>query len=299
MAGDESTLSHELKKSKKRKHLTDEDADDDDAQRKAERKERKRMKKLAKEAAAAAEQDTTTEPTSSEHKSKKSKSRKSKSDVSVDTTAVNTVANTPAPESTSTYLTDNMITVHDGQIVPFEAFDQVPIPEQLRPALSKFAQPTPIQACVWPPLFSGKDVVGIAETGRLVFFCHLNPLRAQLWLFNSGKTLAFSLPVIARLATEIKSSKKGPSALISVLVLSPTRELAIQSHETLKELAEPFGFTSVCVYGGASKDGQRKALQGSPKMPVRIIVATPGRMLDFLQEGVISLSRYAGYLTLR
>lgn len=101
--------------------------------------------------------------------------------------------------------------------------------------------------------------------------------------------MAFSLPAVAKLLAEPKIKKKQNA--VSILVLSPTRELAIQSHETLKELAEPFGYTSVCIYGGASKHGQRDALKGSANSTVRILVATPGRLLDFLTEGAISLSK--------
>lgn len=105
----------------------------------------------------------------------------------------------------------------------------------------------------------------------------------------SGKTLAFALPAVTGLLKESASDSKKKQNAVSILVLSPTRELAIQSHETFKDLAEPFGFTSVCVYGGAPKHEQRTSLKGSKTRSVRIIVATPGRLIDFLNEGAISL----------
>ncbi|KAG8925331.1 RNA-dependent ATPase, partial [Tulasnella sp. 417] len=114
---------------------------------------------------------------------------------------------------------------------------------------------------------------------------------------GSGKTLAFALPAVTRLLKESASDSKKKQNVVSILVLSPTRELAIQSHETFKEIAEPFGFTSVCVYGGAPKHEQRTLLKGSKTQSVRIIVATPGRLIDFLNEGAVSLKEVS-YLVL-
>ena len=84
---------------------------------------------------------------------------------------------------------------------------------------------------------------------------------------------------------------------MSVLVLAPTRELAIQTHETLEKLGAPFGIASVAVYGGVDKGPQIKALKnmnkekGSAGMVTRIVVGTPGRILDLANEGACDLSR--------
>jgi len=81
---------------------------------------------------------------------------------------------------------------------------------------------------------------------------------------------------------------------VSILVVAPTRELAIQTHETLSVLGKPFGIASVAVFGGVPKEPQVKMLKNPSKgkdgMVTRIIVGTPGRILDLMQEGVCDLS---------
>lgn len=78
------------------------------------------------------------------------------------------------------------------------------------------------------------------------------------------------------------------------MVVAPTRELAIQTHETLSELGAPFGIASVAVFGGVSKEPQVRMLKNLNKekdgLTTRIIVGTPGRILDLMQEGVCDLS---------
>lgn len=160
------------------------------------------------------------------------------------------------------------------------------IPELLHASVSKFKEPTPIQACCWPAALQGRDVVGIAETG-------------------SGKTLAFGLPAVTRVVQntgtgsglstahekdskkEPKRPKNGNKNRISVLALAPTRELAIQTHDTLSALGTPFGLTSVALYGGVPKDAQRAALK---EKGAAFVVGTPGRILDLVNEGACDLS---------
>ena len=115
---------------------------------------------------------------------------------------------------------------------------------------------------------------------------------------RSGKTLAFGLPALARLlASPIDKKQAKGTTTVSVLVLAPTRELAIQTHETLEKLGEPFGIASVAVYGGVDKGPQIKALKnmnkekGGAGMVTRIVVGTPGRILDLANEGACDLSR--------
>ncbi len=112
--------------------------------------------------------------------------------------------------------------------------------------------PTPIQAKAVPAALEGRDVVAVAQTG-------------------TGKTLAFGLPTLARLA----DAKQGRCAM---LVLTPTRELAHQVHNVLERLGKPMGLRAVCVYGGVGLEPQAKALRRGPS----IIVATPGRLLDHI-----------------
>ncbi|KXN84798.1 ATP-dependent RNA helicase DBP3 [Leucoagaricus sp. SymC.cos] len=158
-------------------------------------------------------------------------------------------------------------------VAPVVAFDQLDIPDGLRNAFVYFKEPSPIQACTWPPALEGRDIVGIAETG-------------------SGKTLAFGIPALSRL---IRSPPKPQKySTVSVLVVAPTRELAIQTHETLSALGKPFSIASVAVFGGVPKDPQIKMLKNASKgkdgMVTRIVVGTPGRILDLKQEGACDLS---------
>lgn len=120
-----------------------------------------------------------------------------------------------------------------------------------------FVHPTPIQFKAIPIATSGEDVVGIAQTG-------------------SGKTLAFSIPML-----QIVSSTKKIG-----LVLLPTRELAVQVEETLKKIAGPVGLRTALVIGGTNPRPQIKQLRAKP----HVIVATPGRLLDHLDQKVIQLS---------
>ncbi|CCA73901.1 related to DBP3-Putative RNA helicase required for pre-rRNA processing [Serendipita indica DSM 11827] len=166
------------------------------------------------------------------------------------------------PERVQSFLTKNAITIH-GDVTPILDFSQIDIPAALMETLSKFKEPTPIQACSWPPLLAGRDVVGIAETG-------------------SGKTLAFGIPALARLAAT-ERPPKGQN--INVLVVAPTRELAIQTHDTLLAAGKPLGITSVCLYGGTDKEAQKKSLKDKK---LRIVVGTPGRLLDLANEGACS-----------
>ncbi len=110
---------------------------------------------------------------------------------------------------------------------------------------------------------------------------------------SSGTTLAFGLPLLARLIAS-PPDKKAKGTTVNALVMAPTRELAIQTHETLEKLGEPFGIASVAVYGGVDKAPQIRTLRNMSKggMTTRVIVGTPGRILDLANEGACDLSRY-------
>lgn len=135
-----------------------------------------------------------------------------------------------------------------------------------------FPKPSPIQAQCWPPLFAGKDTIGIASTG-------------------SGKTLAFLIPGLQKIckANKLDHANGGASRTQlkapcpKLLVLAPTRELAMQSHAVATELG---GFKSVCIFGGMSKYEQKKGLRDGAE----IVIATPGRLIDLLEENALSLS---------
>lgn len=109
----------------------------------------------------------------------------------------------------------------------------------------------------------------------------------------SGKTLAFGIPALCHL---LKSHTKHDKSTVSVLVVAPTRELALQTHDTLTSLGAPFGIASVAVFGGVPKEPQVKMLKnasrGKDGMTTKIIVGTPGRILDLMQEGACDLSGF-------
>lgn len=123
-----------------------------------------------------------------------------------------------------------------------------------------FEEPTPIQAAAIPPLLAGRDVIGRARTG-------------------SGKTAAFGLPLLQRLDRKV--------AGVQALILTPTRELALQVTEALRSFARGIGPQIVTIYGGAPYPPQLRALRAG----VPIVVGTPGRVIDHLERGSLDLSR--------
>ena len=147
---------------------------------------------------------------------------------------------------------------------PMLKFSHLPIElySQYASIFKSFDKPSSIQSSAWPHLLSGRDLVGVAETG-------------------SGKTLAFGLPLIARLSTLEK--KKGVRAVI----IAPTRELAIQVFDQIDTLCKlTSSLRAVCIYGGTNKDEQRRNLKKA-----NIVVATPGRMKDFMSDDTLSVSK--------
>jgi len=123
------------------------------------------------------------------------------------------------------------------------------------------SDPFPVQALTIPDALAGRDVCGKAKTG-------------------SGKTLAFGIPMVQNLTVD--KSRKMPVSL----ALVPTRELATQVTEELTALAEAMGLKVLAIYGGANMEAQIKAIKGG----IDIVVATPGRMIDLLDRGEVSVS---------
>ncbi|KAJ7557900.1 hypothetical protein O6H91_04G014600 [Diphasiastrum complanatum] len=152
----------------------------------------------------------------------------------------------------------------DVHYKPLESFAEAEIPENVLNCCRNFAKPSPIQAHAWPFLLKGRDFIGIAATG-------------------SGKTLAFGVPALMHVLKGKNSFQKQFSPL--VLVLSPTRELAQQIADVLEEAGGSCGVKTACLYGGTSKGSQRNALKSGAAM----IVATPGRLQDLVEEGSCSL----------
>jgi len=142
---------------------------------------------------------------------------------------------------------------------------------QLHPSLLKnirglgYDSPTPIQIQTIPVVLEGKDILGIAKTG-------------------SGKTASFALPILHQLLTETKENRKRQP---KVLVLAPTRELAIQVGEVFKTLSYnlPKPIRVMAVFGGVSINPQMKAIFGTD-----ILIATPGRLLDLHRTNAVDLS---------
>ena len=123
--------------------------------------------------------------------------------------------------------------------------------------------PTPIQAQAIPGVMSGRDLLGIAQTG-------------------TGKTAAFALPILHRLAAD---KKPAPRRSARVLVLAPTRELATQIGESFKTYGKHMGVTVAVIFGGVKYGGQMRAMAPG----VDVLVATPGRLLDHLGEKSMTL----------
>jgi len=127
-----------------------------------------------------------------------------------------------------------------------------------------YEKPSPIQAECIPHLLGGRDVLGMAQTG-------------------SGKTAAFSLPLLNNIDPELRAPQ--------ILVLAPTRELAVQVAEAMTEFSKHMrGVNVVALYGGQRYDVQLRALRQGPQ----IVVGTPGRLLDHLKRGTLDLSKLSG-----
>ncbi|KAI4487314.1 hypothetical protein M0804_005463 [Polistes exclamans] len=166
------------------------------------------------------------------------------------------------------YRSDKEITVKGSNVPgPNIYFEEGGFPDYVLNEIRRqgFGEPTAIQAQGWPIALSGRDMVGIAQTG-------------------SGKTLAYILPAIVHINHQPRLSRNdGPIALI----LAPTRELAQQ----IQQVASDFGVSSqvrnTCIFGGAPKGPQARDLERG----VEICIATPGRLIDFLERGTTNLRR--------
>lgn len=127
-----------------------------------------------------------------------------------------------------------------------------------------YEKPSPIQAECIPHLLNGRDVLGMAQTG-------------------SGKTAAFSLPLLNNIDPDLRAPQ--------ILVLAPTRELAVQVAEAMTDFSKHMhGVNVVALYGGQRYDVQLRALRQGPQ----IVVGTPGRLLDHLKRGTLDLSKLSG-----
>ncbi|MCP2038039.1 DEAD/DEAH box helicase [Chryseobacterium sp. HSC-36S06] len=124
-----------------------------------------------------------------------------------------------------------------------------------------YTQPTPIQQQAIPSILQGRDLLGTAQTG-------------------TGKTAAFAIPILQNL-----TEKNIRNNQIKALILTPTRELAIQIEESFNAYGRHLKLRNLVVFGGVKQGAQENALRRG----VDILVATPGRLLDFISQGIISL----------
>ncbi|MDQ6859721.1 MAG: DEAD/DEAH box helicase, partial [Verrucomicrobiota bacterium] len=126
-----------------------------------------------------------------------------------------------------------------------------------------YTEPTPIQAAAIPEVLSGRDVIGIAQTG-------------------TGKTAAFVLPILNKLAAAGDGNRRGMRAL----VVAPTRELVVQIEENVRAYAKHLPLRMATIFGGVSERPQIEALRSG----VDLVVATPGRLIDLMQQRLVNFN---------
>lgn len=147
-------------------------------------------------------------------------------------------------------------------------FNELKLIEPLLRALSKegYTNPTPIQEKAIPVVLSGRDLLGCAQTG-------------------TGKTAAFTLPILQLMHERDQAAEKSPKQHVRALILTPTRELAIQIGDSIKAYGHFLKTRSHVIFGGVSQVPQVQAL----RQGLDILVATPGRLLDLMQQRHVSL----------
>ena len=152
------------------------------------------------------------------------------------------------------------------QTIPFMKFEDLKLNPSILKALKqqKYSEPTSIQAKAIPLILQGKDILGSAQTG-------------------TGKTAAFSIPIVQHLENRKHSRGKRPN--ISSLIVTPTRELAIQIAESFTAYSTFTSLKNTVIFGGVGQAAQVKALKNG----VDVLVATPGRLLDLINQGYVSL----------
>ena len=133
-----------------------------------------------------------------------------------------------------------------------------------------YETPTPIQVAAIPPLLQGRDLLGCARTG-------------------TGKTAAFALPLLQRLVdADLRPRRRQPR----VLVLTPTRELALQVHESFRTYGKGLRLRHACIFGGIGQNPQTRAMAPG----VDVLVACPGRLLDLIGQGYIELDTLEAFV---
>jgi len=151
-----------------------------------------------------------------------------------------------------------------------QSFDELGLrPEILRAVTEAgYTLPTPIQAQAIPEILAGHDIMGGAQTG-------------------TGKTAGFGLPILHKLSVHANASPSPARHPVRALILAPTRELAIQVEEQIKEYGKYTNVRSTCVFGGVDIRQQLAIVRGG----VEILVATPGRLLDHVEQKSVNLGQ--------
>ncbi len=154
-------------------------------------------------------------------------------------------------------------------------FDNLGITPKLLAGLARlgFTDPTPIQKKSIPVGIKGRDILALAQTG-------------------SGKTIAFGVPMLQRLAQQSKRSNNSNKTNDAALILVPTRELALQVEESLRLLSRSLNLHSAVIIGGAPMSPQLRDLRRKPE----IIIATPGRLMDHLERRSVNLSAISVFI---
>jgi ATP-dependent RNA helicase RhlE len=149
------------------------------------------------------------------------------------------------------------------QTMPFRALGLDP---KILQAVTEagYTEPTPIQTAAIPPIIAGHDLIGIAQTG-------------------TGKTAAFTLPILTKLAAQPPGQRRGTK----VLVIAPTRELVVQIEENVRAYAKHLPLTVATVFGGVGEQPQIRALRSGTDM----VVACPGRLLDLMGQRCADFSQ--------
>lgn len=176
-------------------------------------------------------------------------------------------ADARSPQEIAAYRAEHIITLRGNAPNPIINFNEIEIPDYVATEIRKqgYERPTPIQAQGWPIALSGTNMVGIAKTG-------------------SGKTLGYILPAIVHINNQPSLMRgDGPIAL----VLAPTRELAQQIQQVASDFGSASYVRNTCVFGGAPRGPQSRDLMRG----CEIVIATPGRLIDFLESGQTNLKR--------
>ena len=177
---------------------------------------------------------------------------------------------TPSADATSeTRLDTTPAAEAPAPCAPAATFDQLGLLPELMRAIEDagYTTPTPIQMQAIPIILAGKDVMGGAQTG-------------------TGKTAGFTLPLLQRLARHASSSPSPARHPVRALILAPTRELAMQVHQSVVTYSKHLPLRSVCIYGGVDIRPQIAELREGRE----IVVATPGRLLDHVQQKSVTFS---------